>query len=73
MANFKLKTETVKTVGIVNFEDINDYKVIDLNGERIIVHKVLADKLIVKKLATLAKDQTIQEGIEPVTVTKLDE
>lgn len=72
MSNFKIKKEESKIVGTATFDSASDYKVIVMDGENFIEHKILADKLIAKGVAKLAKDQNIVMTEPPMTVTVIE-
>jgi len=72
MSNFSIKEEETKIVGTATFDKASDYKVVELNGEQHLLHKVHADKLISKKLATLVKDVKIKEKTPEMTSTVIE-
>ena len=72
MSNFSIKEEETKIVGTATSDKASDYKVVELNGEQHLLHKVHADKLISKKLATLVKDVKIKEKTPEMTSTVIE-
>jgi hypothetical protein len=72
MANFSIPEEETKVVGTATFNKAEDFKAVVLDGETMLLHKIHADDLISRKLATLAKDVKIKEQTPPTTVTKLE-
>jgi len=73
MANFSIKEKETKIVGTATFDKASDYKVVELkDGSQHLLHKVHADKLINKKLATLVKDAKIKEGTPEITTTVIE-
>jgi hypothetical protein len=72
MSNFSIKEEETKIVGTATFDKASDYKVVELNGNTYLLHKVHADKLIAKGLAKLAKDVKIKEKTPEMSSTVID-
>ena len=78
MPQFEIKQEKSKEVAKATFHKESDYYVITLKSEdnRIehLVHKIHAEKLIAKKVATLVKDANLKKrNVETiVTETKVD-
>jgi len=72
MSNFSIKEEEAKIVGTATFDKASDYKVVELNGNSHLLHKVHADKLIAKGLAKLVKDVKIKEKTPEMTTTVIE-
>jgi hypothetical protein len=51
MPQFEIKEQESVEVAKITFHKESDYKAIEMNGKIYLEHKVLADKLIAKKLA----------------------
>jgi len=74
MPAFNIAENESKEVAKATFHKASDYKSVVLEGELnpVLLHKIHADKLISKKLATLAKDVKVKEEAPVMTSTKIE-
>jgi hypothetical protein len=71
MSNFSVENKEQNVVGTATFHKETDYKVIEMGGILYCEHKIMADKLIAKGVAKLAKNQAIEMGEAPIQETVL--
>lgn len=73
MPQFKLQPQESAVIGVASFDKASDFKTITLNNseEPILVHVVLADKLIKKGAAKEAKGAKIEEKEPNMISTKV--